>query len=193
VIDTGGQILAEYPNYYEYSGSGYKNMVYSFELEDAVHYRYEDKLYSKDKGDTLYVFSDEGKQPKYIFKNERSIEPFKNSLTQEQFHQALAFRYIYETDSRIYFSYFTALENDIIRTDYAYYDKLGKQVYTTRKEIKNDIDGADPVNYQDNYIKSDLPLKDGLLVSYRRGFATDTPPIQLPEEEAIVVVLLYLK
>ena len=177
MMDSSGVIITKYPNPYKYKLQG-RNTYFN----EVSFYKYKNLLHMKDKSDTLYVFKGNQRIPKYIFKSTYSIS--NKNLTQMEYDRALNFWYIFETDTRIQFAF--EIDNKFATMQHAYYDKTTGQLYITEiLKLKNNIDDG-------NY----LPLinqNNQFITRLRRGFEMDNPPLEIEDEDPLVLSLLYLK
>ena len=144
IINDKGDIVKEFKNPYKYTmkhGGPWK--------PECIKYIYNNNLHIKDKGDTLYMVSkDHQLIPRFVFKNKCSIP--SNNLTQEQYDRAIQFLSAFETDQRLYFTFYSCNKtegkgSDLIR--HAYFEKKTGKTYIYKPEknefrIKNDIDDA---------------------------------------------------
>jgi hypothetical protein len=200
IYNSIGDTLAKFANPYKYTLN-----QKSWMGNELSPYLYKERLHVKDKGDTIYeVTPDFQFIPKYVFKNNYSIHP--GNLTSEEYHEALFFWYLFETDSYLGFAFRVAQ-----KMYHGYYDKVlgkafsGKLDYSEErmnfgKSIINDMDDGHKYTL-DNQISCQ---NNDIWLSHRSDFEMDKVPLQFREklekyrnsiddEDPFFLVLMHLK
>ena len=167
VINDKGEVLKEFKNHYKYTLN--KRVAYK---KEGVKYIYNNNLYVKDKGDTLFMVSKDQLIPKFIFKSKCSIQE-SDRLTQEQYDEAIDFLSAFETDHILYFCFQSCIKNNgNSPIKHGFFDKKTGKTFLFQHE-KNAI--------YDHYIKNDIDdenyfhwvQKKGYLMAPRFDFDED--------------------
>ena len=132
VMNDRGEIITAYPNRFLYRLSSERHTWF----DESARYSYDGKFHVKDKSDTLYVFCEKERRPKYIFKNSYSIDGGK-ALSQTGYDSAFVLNYVFETDTKLVFNGRLGGSAHGKRL-YFYYDKVTGQTYSIDRDIKND-------------------------------------------------------
>jgi hypothetical protein len=141
VMDGEGKIVNGYSNPFTYKLSSQRHSWF----RESAQYRYDGKLHIKDKSDTLYVFHEGKRYPKYVFKNSFSIDD-KQSLSQADYDDAFVFNYAFETETKLVFNgKLGGTEYD--KWHFFYYDKTTGQAYSIGQTIPNDMTDGYPKSF----------------------------------------------
>ena len=178
VISGDGNILAYYANPFQYQ---LQQDERSFSFAETASYVYNDEFHVNDRSDTLYVFKGSKRYPKYVFKNSRSIDNISN-LLQGDYDNSIVFAYMFETDTRLQFAFFTPQPDS--KMHHYSYDKSSGILYFLHEglSISNDLDenrhGSRFINQFNNFIPR-LGWDGDYLGEY--------------DEEMAVIILLHLR
>ena len=217
-IDVGssGRLLVHFPNYsgnlqyscllIDYSGKTVNKLqnhiFYNLNSErkifenEGISYIYNDQIHIKNKSDTLFVVENDQFRPKYIF---NTGVKYPNNMMQLEYDQIIPFRYIMETDGKVFFNF------RLNQKWYdAYYDKNLRKAFSAPSSIINDMGDSDYFSF----IYSDYQYNDKIIK--RRNFEFDRGKLKekvtsekyititnmldrLEDEDPAILSILYLK
>ncbi|MDR2894849.1 MAG: 6-bladed beta-propeller [Alistipes sp.] len=179
VMDHEGNPVTDYPNPFPYELSGGRHTF----MGESAKYSYGGEFNIKDKSDTLYVFRDKGRHPRYVFKNSFSIDG-RPDLTHAEYDNAFVLNYVFETNTKLMFNGHIG-EPSAWR--YFYYDKTTKQTHSIESQIRNDLTDSPEFFRQ---ITADTTFGDCYVKITGNPQREGDPPI---EEAAHFLMLLHLK
>ena len=155
IIGDSGRLLVHYPNWrgnVKYSclllnqnfdtanilrnHISYKlNIKRNYWLTECIYYIYNNRIHIKDKCDTLFWIENNHFYPKYVF---FTGDSHSITISQTEYDKKIPFRYIHETDSKVFFEFRWNEE-----WYSAYYDKHIGKAFSSSSIINNDLDDVD--------------------------------------------------